>query len=235
MTSGLHEHHISVTRTARYYTLGRSHAGVRELWIVCHGFGQLAARFLRHFEAIESPTRLIVAPEALSRYYLDGGSGVHGPQARVGATWMTREDRLSEIGDYVGYLDALAAQQLDELERDRVRVTVLGFSQGAATVCRWIAGGTVRADRLILWAGAIPPEFDLVVHRELLGALELVLVLGTADELVTGDQLARQEERLQRAGVAYRVVRFDGGHKLDDGALRGIAQLGSGERGAMRS
>ena len=37
------------------------------------------------------------------------------------------------------------------------------------------------------------------------------------------EQLARQEERLQRAGVTYRVVRFDGGHKVDEGALRDLA------------
>jgi hypothetical protein len=46
-----------------------------------------------------------VAPEGLSRFYFEGG--FHGPGSKVGATWMTREDRLAKIEDYVGYLDAL--------------------------------------------------------------------------------------------------------------------------------
>ena len=64
-------HTIVVPRTARYYTLGPTHGFPRELWFVCHGFGQLAGRFIRQFASLDDGTRLIVAPEALSRYYLD--------------------------------------------------------------------------------------------------------------------------------------------------------------------
>ena len=42
----MQEHHLSVERTARYYTLG-SLDGPRDVWFVCHGYGQLAARFLK--------------------------------------------------------------------------------------------------------------------------------------------------------------------------------------------
>ncbi len=66
----IREHHLPVTRTARYHTLGPESGAPKQLWIVCHGYGQLAARFLRHFEIINDGTRLIVAPEALSRFYL---------------------------------------------------------------------------------------------------------------------------------------------------------------------
>ncbi|MDE3054320.1 MAG: phospholipase, partial [Gemmatimonadota bacterium] len=85
------EHHLRVRRTARFHSLGEFGPGVREIWIACHGYGQLAGRFLRHFRAAAHPERLIVAPEALSRFYLDNALP-HGPDARVGATWMTRED-----------------------------------------------------------------------------------------------------------------------------------------------
>ncbi len=66
----MQEHHISVTRTARYYTLGEISRGVAEVWFVCHGYGQLAERFIRHFAALDDGTRLVVAPEALGRFYL---------------------------------------------------------------------------------------------------------------------------------------------------------------------
>ena len=107
-------HHLSVPRTARYHVLGAMSQGLREIWIVCHGYGQLAARFLSWFAPLDDGTRLIVAPEALSRFYLDDRPGAIHTESRVGATWMTREDREHEITDYVRYLDVLH----DTLRRD---------------------------------------------------------------------------------------------------------------------
>src|SRR6476469_3720019 len=104
-------HSTVVPRTARYYTLGPTHGFPRELWFVCHGYGQLASRFLRQFAPLDDGTRLIVAPEALSRYYLDPvAERRHQREPRVGASWMTREDRFAEIVDYVSYLDQLAGE-----------------------------------------------------------------------------------------------------------------------------
>ena len=36
-------------------------------------------------------------PEGLSRFYLDDPRKRHGPDAPIGASWMTREDREHEI------------------------------------------------------------------------------------------------------------------------------------------
>src|SRR5215213_7354677 len=127
----MHEHHLSVTRTARYYTLGPLDGAPREVWVVCHGFGQLASRFLRHFDAIDDGTRLVVAPEALQRFYLDELK-IPAAERRVGATWMTREDRLADINDYVGYLDALCEELFRRVPRGSARLVVLGFSQGVS-------------------------------------------------------------------------------------------------------
>ncbi|MGH9418647.1 MAG: alpha/beta hydrolase, partial [Thermoanaerobaculia bacterium] len=88
--------------------MGSFDEALSEVWIVCHGHGQLAARFLSRFVPIERSDRLFVAPEALSRYYLQPPrGGPHAPNAPIGATWMTSEDRDCEIADYVGYLDLL--------------------------------------------------------------------------------------------------------------------------------
>src|SRR5690606_573220 len=35
----MREHHITVPRTARYHTLGRSGPELEQLWFVCHGYG----------------------------------------------------------------------------------------------------------------------------------------------------------------------------------------------------
>src|SRR6266498_2098347 len=136
----MQEHHIGVTRTARYYTLGEISRGAGEVWFVCHGYGQLAARFLEKFRALDDGRRYLVAPEGLSRFYLSESPA----ERRVGASWMTREDRLTEIEDYLQYLDAVYADIFGWLDRTRVTVHALGFSQGASTVSRWAAMGKAR-------------------------------------------------------------------------------------------
>src|SRR6266513_3311805 len=133
------EHHIEVRRSARYYTLGEPSAETRDVWFACHGYGQLAADFIKEFEIIAHPTRVIVAPEALSRYYAANEPGFHSSESKVLASWMTREDREAEIDDYVAYLDAVYADVFESLDRARVTVHALGYSQGAATVSRWAA------------------------------------------------------------------------------------------------
>jgi predicted esterase len=222
----MREHHIPVARTARYFTLGDLDGTPRELWFVCHGYGQLAERFLRRFAPLDDGTRLIVAPEALSRFYLEPAAGGTHAQARVGASWMTREDRLSEIDDYIRYLDALYAQVMQELGEPRPRVVVLGFSQGVATVCRWIARGRARADRLVLWGGLIPHDIDLEADGAGLRRAELVLVTGDGDKLVDRTALADQLQRIAGHQLRFREVAYPGGHAVDGEVL---ARLASGD------
>jgi hypothetical protein len=70
------EHHISIARTARYYQLGTISTDTRRIWFVCHGYGQLAAYFIRHFAHLTAadPYLVVIAPEGLSRFYLHRGS-----------------------------------------------------------------------------------------------------------------------------------------------------------------
>lgn len=217
----MQEHRFRTPRNARYFTLGEPGPGISDLWIALHGYGQLARDFLSGFEPIVSPDRLIVAPEALSRFYT-GSPDARAPGARVGAAWMTREDRLAEIDDQMAYLDGLATELLRQLPQD-VRVRTLGFSQGASAACRWATLGGVRLDELVLWAGEIPadlPERDL---GERLARLRVHLVAGHRDRLVPEAVVAHQQERLRKAGIDPHVHRFEGGHRLDAAVLQTIA------------
>lgn len=201
----MEERFIAVRRTARYHLLGRAEAAA-EVWVALHGYGQLARYFLKRFQGLEEG-RCIAAPEALSRFYLDER------HTRVGATWMTREDRLHEIGDQAAYLDALAA----ELRRQAMPgapLHVLGFSQGVAAAARWAIRASAPIGRLVLWAGTLPPELDATVLQRWRG-LPVDLVLGDADQYMAAADLEAQAHRLERAGVTVRRHRFEGGHELD--------------------
>lgn len=78
---------LVVPRHARVGLVGDPDSA-REAWLILHGYGMLAQGILHWFRAAERPGRLLVAPEGLSRFYLEE-NGVR----RVGASWMTREDR----------------------------------------------------------------------------------------------------------------------------------------------
>ena len=222
--SGLQAHSVVVPRTARYYTLGSTHGFPRELWIVCHGYGQLASRFIKQFAALDDGTRLIVAPEGLSRFYLDSIAERRQQGApRVGATWMTREDRDAEIADYVQYLDLVASEVRHHLAGASPRIIVLGFSQGTATASRWLAASELRAEQLVLWSGAIPPELDLAAWSAHLHGAAITLVAGESDEMVSAAAVASEAERLSSAGVGYTLQRFPGGHAIDPEALGELA------------
>ena len=217
------EHHLRVRRTARYYTLGDASAPPRELWIVCHGYGQLAGRFIRHFRPIAHPDRLIVAPEALSRFYLDNALP-HSADARIGATWMTREDRDSEMADYVEYLDAIAALFVPGPgATQRPRLVAFGFSQGVATVMRWLALGQARADRLIAWSGSLPHDLDLAAAGSRFGSEPVTYACGDRDEFFSTTRIAQQTGALAAAGIPYRFVPFPGAHAIDGDTLARVA------------
>ena len=213
------EHHLKIERSARYYTLGEAVREPAEIWIVCHGYGQLAGRFLTKLAVLDDGRRRIVAPEGLSRFYVEGAGG---PDSKVGASWMTREDRLREIEDYVAYLDAVYEEVSGGL-RSAPRLHALGFSQGAATAARWALRGRAKVSRLILWAGLLPPDAEWRADAAKLNALDLTLVAGETDDWV-GAGLPIAEGALEAAGVRYRLITFKGGHSLDAAVLRSLAE-----------
>jgi predicted esterase len=173
---------------------------------------------------LDDGTRLIVAPEALSRFYLDPiPQRRQDPSPRIGATWMTREDRDAEIADYVAYLEKLATEIRHPLSGAAPRIVVLGFSQGTATVSRWLAASAMRVDQLVLWGGSIPPELELGAWAERLHGAAITLVAGSGDEYATPAAIAAEAERLSASGVAFSIQRFDGGHEIEPAALIQLA------------
>ncbi len=209
-------HRLVVPQQLRYATLGQLEPDTRDVWVVCHGYGQLVPYFIRHFQPLAEAGAFVVAPEGINRFYREGFSG------RVGACWMTSEDRLTDIANHTAFLDGLYAELL---AYTTARVTVLGFSQGGATVTRWLAQGQARFDRLILWAGELPADIPADTARQVFGRCPLDLVYGTADELIPDEAFATLRERLDGLPLAYRVHTFAGGHHIDGPTLQRVAAL----------
>lgn len=215
------ERHLTVQRTARYVVLG-GEGKVRDVWVCVHGFGQLARRFARDLGVIVAPHRKLVIPEALNRYYIES-PGVAPQDRKVGATWMTKEDRGADIADYVGYLDALYGVEVAPHATMGARVTALGFSQGVTTAVRWSVLGMSHIDRLVCWAGALPHDIDLSAHASRLRAMSPVMAIGDEDEFAGWAAVEEQRAKLDGAGIPHTLHQFPGGHVLNDDVLMKIA------------
>jgi predicted esterase len=189
---------------ARYYKVGRIDESTTQIWWVLHGYGQLAQYFVQKFKVLSEKGICVIAPEGLSKFYLSGNAG------RIGATWMTRENRIAEIENYTNYLDSILAI---ERSPSHVKTTLLGFSQGAATAVRWVMNGKLEFDRLVLWAGLFPPDMDFEKGTHLL----------QNKEVITKEKIAEMHDLNTRLHLNPAIIEFEGKHELDMGVIEKIA------------
>ena len=117
-----------------------------ELWIVCHGYGQLASFFIDKFKELNKDNRYIVAPEGLNKFYL------HGFDGRVGATDDKRK-RLDEINDYCLFIEQIT-DTIKEKANPKCKIISLGFSQELLQLVV-VTKNKYKIDSLILWGGKI--------------------------------------------------------------------------------
>lgn len=199
----------------RYFEIGNP-ATAKEIWFVLHGHGQLAEYFIKKFEKLNPNDFYIIAPEGLSKYYLNGYTG------RVGATWMTKENRLVDIVNYITYLDEVYNKVLNNASKE-AKITALGFSQGTATVSRWLTSSQVTIHRLILWAGIFPPDMHIAAAQLRIKNVDILNVYGTEDEFLNEEKLNEQQSIINSIGVTPIQIIFEGKHEINEDTLMKIA------------
>ena len=196
---------VKTQKTARVYFSNEITDKTKEVIIACHGYAQLGKYFIRKFDCISSEERCVVAPEALSKFYWNGMNG------RVVASWMTKEDRESEIEDYISYLNQIY-KMIKDLNPE-VKIIAFGFSQGSSTISRWIAQDNpeVICDRLILWSGSFPMD---VIERDIFKTIPFDYLFGNQDQYYSKEKVVELEEALNSHGINPNFTEFDGEHKV---------------------
>lgn len=200
---------IKSTKTYRYTTFGDLNTADFLIYVL-HGYGQLAPYFIRKFHGLPSKY-CIIAPEGMHRFYLNGSSG------RVGASWMTKEEREDDILDNLNWLSALHHELT--ANKEFKKVIVLGFSQGGATAVRWFQSGMISADHLMIWASVYPPDLD--PNKEIqLHEKEHFFFIGKNDEFYDTDQ---QNELLSFYNArGFETVHFEGPHDINPAELTNV-------------
>jgi predicted esterase len=203
----MESHNFITQKTARFYTIGSASERVNRLWICLHGYGELAYYFGRKFRELEADSRLIVIPEGLNRFYLEGTEG------RVGASWMTKEERLSDIEDQFRFLEKLAHELKPRLAAD-CKIHVFGFSQGVATALRWIDKSALPFSSLICWAGSFPLDIDYKLQAAKFSSINFHACFGDDDEYISTENAQKLLEQIQNQGIKVTPHFYKGGHKI---------------------
>lgn len=205
----LEAQYLKIEKTARYYLSGPLDNSYQTVCFVLHGYGQLAKFFVRPFTDTGLSNVLFVAPEGLHRFYLNGTKG------RVGASWMSKEDRLKDIEDYCAYLDLLRDQLIPQVSfEDKESVGVLGFSQGAATACRWLSYSKHQFSYLLNYAGIYPPDLPEHIAIERMQNIPVIHLLGDKDEYITMDKMKESLEEFSKLGFPKDLKLFEGTHRI---------------------
>ncbi len=214
----MREQSLQFDYKSRYYTSGNLDSGTRKIWFVLHGYGQLAKFFLHKFNIASDAGVYIIAPEGLSKFYLeDVTSRARSGNNRVGATWMTRENRIMDIENYITYLNQIYENEVPrEFEGE---ISILGFSQGAATASRWAVDGNNLFHRLILWAGMIPPDMNFEKAHEILKDKKVIAVYGKNDPYVSDERLKEVTSLNDRLKIDPEIIDFEGGHEIPEEVL----------------
>ncbi len=206
------ENYTSFQLTAPYYTLNELTPKTKNIWLVCHGYGQLARFFLRKFGVLDKTENYFLFPQGLSKFYLENHS-------RVGATWMTKEDRLTDISNQYTYLDAVL---FDELGPDmgQYQLNMFGFSQGVATIARYAVYRKMTFNKLILWGGALPDELVKEDFDFLDDEMEVHLVIGDNDQYYSPEKYQVEVNRSRELiGDRVKFTLFQGGHEINTDVL----------------
>ncbi|MDG1347566.1 MAG: alpha/beta hydrolase [Crocinitomicaceae bacterium] len=200
--------YLKTQKTARLTWVKSSDVHAKKLLIVLHGYGQLSTFFSRKFSKLQSNGYDILIPEGLHRFYLAGSAG------RVGASWMTKEEREIDIQDNHAYLNEIIEMHGDAYEG----ISILGFSQGGATAARYYCENQDRFGFLILWASVFPPDIESLRTR--LKGRNNYFVLGKQDEYFSTE---KQKEVLNlHEELEMNVISFDGGHDIQKDILESI-------------
>ncbi|MGY5850534.1 alpha/beta hydrolase [Salegentibacter sp. F14] len=200
------EKQVSYQSINTYEVLNTFTPKTRNVWVVCHGIGYLSRYFLKYFRHLNSEENYFIAPQAPSKYYLNG------KYTHVGASWLTRENTELEIENLMNYLDEI--YKAEHLE-NAPNLLLFGYSQGVSVVTRWVARRKIACNQLIMHSGRVPAELKAKEFSFLKDA-KFHFIYGEQDEFLNQEIIKKEENHLKAVFPRNLEIRvFQGGHEVN--------------------
>jgi len=204
---------ISIPKTHKYSQLGEFSEKTNTVWIVLHGYGMLSEFFIKKFECILNEKTVVIAPEGSNRFYLNNN------YSRVGASWMTKVDKEKDIEDNISFIETLYTKIVDDIGHNNFKLKTLGFSQGGATLVRWIMSNSIKVDSLILWGSDIPQDSLTNQNKSRWSSINIKIVIGKKDEYISDENKKKVIDAVNSYGLSYKLIEYDGPHKIIESEL----------------
>lgn len=207
---------VRYEHTNTYETLNELGPKTKNVWLVFHGIGFLSKYFLRYFEDLDKEENYLIAPQAPSKYYLNG------KYRHVGASWLTRVDREQETENVLNYIEKVLESEKIPI---RCNLIVFGFSQGVSIATRLLARTDLKCSKLILYAGSIPEELQTTDFEGLIKeGTEVYTVIGTKDEYINAERMKEESQKLEILfqGKVNQIT-FKGGHEMKKEIINSFA------------
>ena len=184
--------------------------------MVFHGMGYLSKYFINYFSELDADENYIIAPQAPSKYY-QGKDFKH-----VGASWLTRENTMTETQNILNYVDAVYKKESIESFPNLI---VMGYSQGVSIATRWVASREIQCNKLILHSGGIPAELEPSDFEFLSPNTQVIYLYGNKDQYITE---ARETEEKLKGNKLFqdrlKIEVFDGIHEVNRELLLNISK-----------
>lgn len=201
------EKEASYNATNTYSTLNILTEKTKNVWLVFHGMGYLSKYFINYFSELNGEENFIIAPQAPSKYY-QGNNFKH-----VGASWLTRENTITETQNILNYIDAVFEKELSGVDCNLI---ILGYSQGVSIATRWVATRKIQCDKLILHSGGIPKELQAHDFEFLKPSAQVIYLYGNKDQYIT--EARETEEKLKGSKLfqdRLKIEIFEGIHEVN--------------------
>ncbi len=208
---------MQINHTVYYAVQAPETDGPAPLLIVLHGFGQVAAEFIKIFAPLVQSGILVAAPQAPHQFYKSLAD------RSVGFSWLTRYERDQSIQDFAAYMKNFYTLLQREYRVDEQRVFVLGFSQGVSMAYRTWAQSAAPLSGVVACGGDLPPDIGERLHE--LPPLRVLLVHGRNDQIVPLRKAHEAQSQLSAAGFPVELFEFDGEHFIPTETMAQIAKF----------
>jgi len=208
------EKNIDFRVTAPYATYGHLSEKTAVIWVVFHGYGQLARQFIRRFDILNPETHFVIAPQGLSKFYLKGTF------SEVGASWMTKEGREIDIQNQQTFIQSIFEKETQNIDLQYFKINILGFSQGVTTACRWAFYQKIPFDKLVLWAGGFPHE--ITEKQTLKPDAEVIALIGDKDSFYNSEMWEKQIQKVEKYLKTPHAFIYEGKHEISREILRQV-------------
>ncbi len=208
---------VTYSTTNTYHTLNDFTKKTKNVWMVFHGMGYLSKYFINYFSELNAEENFIIAPQAPSKYY-------QGKNFKnVGASWLTRENTITETQNILNYVDTIFEKELSGIKS---KLIVLGYSQGVSIATRWIASRKIQCDILVLHSGGIPKELQPQDFEFLQPTAQVIYLYGNKDQYIT--EARKTEEQLKGSKLfkdRLNIEVFEGVHEVNRKFLLKLSKM----------